>query len=284
MKKFLLYTLTVLLTAALVVGIVVINYTLPRQVCRQVKIDVTNDNNVSFVSQEGILRELRAMNTRIEGLYLNNINTEKIERRLAQSEFLENVECFFNLNGDLVIEARQIVPVMRVFDGNDSYYMNRTGKRMTADGRYHVDVPVVKGNFDSIFQPTAVLPVIDFVAKNPTLNSLVTMYEARDSNNICFLPSIAGHIVNLGNTSGLKSKFDKLMLFYSKVLPEKGWETYSEITLKWDHQIVGTLRDKRATFEVEYDPEEDEQAPDVASIDMNTMQLETKPDSATLQQ
>lgn len=284
MKKFLLYTLTVVLTAALVVGIVAINYTLPRQVCRQVKIDVTNDYNVSFVSQEGILRELRAMNTRIEGLYLNNINTEKIERRLAQSEFLENVECFFNLNGDLVIEARQIVPVMRVFDGDDSYYMNRTGKRITADGRYHVDVPVVKGNFDSIFRPTALLPVIDFVAQNPTLNSLVTMYEVRDSNNICFLPSIAGHIVNLGNTSGLKSKFDKLMLFYSKVLPEKGWETYSEITLKWDYQIVGTLRDKRATFEVEYDPEEDEQAPDPASIDMNTMQLETKPDSVTSQQ
>lgn len=284
MKKILLYTLTVLLTAALVVGIVIINYVLPQQVCRQVKINVTNDNNVSFVSQEGILHELVAMNARIEGLTTNRINTEKIERRLAQSEFLEDVECFFNLNGDLVIEARQIVPVMRVFDGEDSYYMNRAGKRMTADGRYHVDVPVVMGNFDSVFRPTAVLPVIDFVAKNPTLSSLVTMYEARDSNNICIVPSIAGHIVNLGNSSGLKSKFDKLMLFYRKVLPEKGWETYSEITLKWDYQIVGTLRDKKASFEVEYDPEEDEQAPDVASIDMNKMKLEAKTDSSASHQ
>ena len=87
--------------------------------------------------------------------------------------------------------------------------------------------------------------------------------------------------MNLGSIDGYKSKFAKLMKFYKEVLSVKGWETYSEINLKWDYQVVGTLRDKKPLTEPEYNPDEDDQAPDMASIEMDDILREAgAPDTA----
>lgn len=266
LKKALLYSLTALLTAAVVVAAVWLDQARPDKICRGVVVRIMNADEVNFVTEEGILRQVKSMPMRVAGSPLRKINTDAIERSLAKSEFLEGVECFFDLHGLLVVEATQLVPVMRVFDRDGgSYYVNRTGKRMPADGAYHVDVPIVRGDFNGSFQPTSLLPMMEYVAADEALSALVTMYDVADSCNVRFVPSIAGHIVNMGTADGFKSKFDKLMLFYREVMPEKGWNTYSEITLKWDHQVVGTRRDKRSAYEEEYDPDEDEQATDLGS-------------------
>jgi hypothetical protein len=114
------------------------------------------------------------------------------------------------------------------------------------------------------------LPLIDYVEGDSLLHSLVTMYCVRDTNNIIIVPNISGHVVNIGNTSGLDNKFAKLKLFYSEVLPKRGWNTYDTISVKWNHQIVATRRVKAVQQTVEYDPEDDEQAPDIETMTTGT--------------
>ena len=57
-----------------------------------------------------------------------------------------------------------------------------------------------------------------------------------------------------------------MKLFYDKVMPHKGWDAYTEISLKWDFQVVGTLRSKKQPYFASYNPEEDEQAPPLESV------------------
>lgn len=262
--------------ALLTTAVVWANFQQQTQKCRDVKVRIVNADATMFVTKQGILRDLADMNMSPIGMPMSQINTDNIERRLSQSEYLEGVECYFDNSDNLIIEARQLVPVMRIFDGEQSYYVNRDGKRMSALGRYHVDVPVVEGHFSGTFKPTALLPMMEYVAKNPALNALVTMYVVRDSSNICFVPSISGHIVNMGDGKDYESKFAKLLLFYRKVMPVKGWNTYKEISLKWNYQVVGTLRNKTELAEADYNPEEDEIAPDLASIQVDQITEEMK--------
>lgn len=276
MKKVIQYITILLLVALLSAAAVWANYQQQSALCRDVRVRITNADSILFVTKQGILRDLKDMNMSPIGMPMSKINTENIERRLAESEYLEGVECYFDNSNTLVIEAKQLVPVMRVFDGDKSYYVNREGKRMSALGRYHVDVPVVEGHFTGSFKPTALLPLMNYVASDEALNALVTMYVVRDSCNICFVPSISGHIVNMGDAKGYESKFAKLLLFYRKVMPVKGWNTYKEISLKWDYQVVGTLRNKTELAEAEYNPDEDELAPDLASIQVDQIQEEMK--------
>ena len=281
LKKILQYTLVVLLLAGTSAATVWADMHARTRVCRGVRIHILNESQLKFVTKQSILAGLNKANLNPEGMSVGDIDTDLIERYIASSEFMEDVECYLNENDYFVIEARQLVPVMRVFDGDRSYYVNREGKRMSAVKSFHVDVPVVEGRFTRQWSPTRLLPVLDYVAHDEALNELVTMWVVRDSCNVCFVPSIRGHIVNLGSIDGYKSKFAKLMKFYKEVLSVKGWETYSEINLKWDYQVVGTLRDKKPLTEPEYNPDEDDQAPDMASIEMDDILREAgAPDTA----
>lgn len=223
--------------------------------CTKLVINVINDDSTKFVTDNGILQELNRLKMNPLGKKRSEINLYEIERALRESDYLENVECVLipteNASDTKIkptcrmeIRATQMLPVMRVFNGDQSYYVNAAGKRISATAKYFIDVPVVNGRFSSEFPPTRIMPLIEYVENDSLLKSLFAMYTVRDSNNIFLIPNIYGHVVNIGNEKNYKTKLQRLLKFYKKVMPVKGWGTYDTITLKWDKQVVASRRFK----------------------------------------
>ena len=260
------YILLIALTALMVVGILWAREKGRDEVCTEVTVEIVNDDSTHFVTPIGVIEELERKHIVVKGKPVWQINVEDIEKQLGESQYIEDVECMFENGGRLKIKVSQIVPVMRVFDGDQSYYVNKDGKRMTAVSTFHADVPIVEGHFTPSYSPLRLVPMIKHVEQDSALKALVTMYYMRDSNNIFIVPSIHGHVVNMGNCDGYEGKFKKLQLFYNKVMPVKGWMHYDTISVKWDHQVVATKRDKTVEVEQEYDPEEDEQADNIQTM------------------
>ena len=213
------------------------------------------------------------------------IDASRIEQALQRSDYLEKAECVKGPDGVLMIRASQLVPVLRVFDGDQSYYVNRYGKKMSATASYHADVPVVQGHFTDRYPATRLLPMVQYVEGDSLLRSLVTMFTMRDSDNIFIVPAIYGHVVNMGNAADYEAKFRKLKLFYRKVMPAKGWETYDTISVKWDHQVVATRRHKAVKIEMTYDSAYDEPETDIQTMsideDRHTLAVDSKKKQAT---
>lgn len=250
------------------------------ELCRRVKVEIVNSDSTQFVTEQGVMGELAQSGIKVVGKPMWQINAARIEEVLGKSEYLENVECVKARDGQLLIRASQLVPVMRVFDGDGvSYYVNAAGKRMNASAFYHSDVPVVQGHFTQRFPPTRLLPLVSYVEHDSLLRTLVTMYTVRDSNNVFLVPSIYGHVVNMGPVEDIENKFEKLKLFYREVMPAKGWETYDTISVKWSHQVVATRRKKAVKEVMTYDPEDDEVIPDLETmgVDENNATLAVEP-------
>ncbi len=245
------------------------------QRCRQVQVVVANDS-ITFVTEQGILDVLEHGHIALVGLPMSSIDTRKVEQYLSQLSYLENVDCVKN-GTTFLIKVEQILPVMRVMDGNDSYYVNAQGKRMQAQARFFSDVPIVRGHFTAPHGPEMLLPMISYAQSDSTLKNLVGMWDYHDPENIFMIPNITGQVVNMGNAKGFENKFKKLLLFYRKVLPVKGWETYDTISLKWDHQVVATLRTKPVKETVEINPEEDEPMADVETMSTGPVSQEPAP-------
>ena len=260
-----------MLAAALVTGILWARNKSRGEKCTGIEVQVINADSTSFVTPQGVLNDLKGQGIKLVGKPMGDINASEIEEALRLSPYLENADIVKCQDGKVLIRVSQLVPVFRVFDGGSSYYVNRAGKHMSATNYYHSDVPVVQGHFTRKFPPTHLLPLIDYVENDSLLHSLVTMYIVRDTNNIILVPSISGHVVNIGNVSGLDNKFAKLLLFYREVMPKRGWNTFDTISVKWDHQIVATRRVKAVVPTIEYDPEDDEQAPDIKTMDMTLL-------------
>lgn len=239
------------------------------EVCTEVKVEIENSESATFVTPDYVIEELERKHIIVKGKPVWQINVEEIENVLAQSQYIESVDCMFVNGGCLKISVSQIVPIMRVFDGDQSYYVNKQGKRMTAVANCNIDVPVVQGHFTSKFTPMHLLPLVQYVENDSALKALVTMYCIGDTNNIILVPSVKGHVINIGNCKNFESKFKKLKLFYNKVMPVKGWMYYDTISVKWDYQVVATRRDKIVEVKKVYDPEEDEQADDPGTMQVS---------------
>lgn len=280
MKRLIQNIILLVLASMLVAGILWARSRKADELCRRVKVEIVNSDSTQFVTEQGVMGELAQSGIKVVGKPMWQINAARIEEVLGKSEYLENVECVKARDGQLLIRASQLVPVMRVFDGDGvSYYVNAAGKRMNASAFYHSDVPVVQGHFTQHFPPTRLLPLVSYVEHDSLLRTLVTMYTVRDSNNVFLVPSIYGHVVNMGPVEDIENKFEKLKLFYREVMPAKGWETYDTISVKWSHQVVATRRKKAVKEVMTYDPEDDEVIPDLETmgVDENNATLAVEP-------
>ncbi len=240
------------------------------EVCTAVDIVVLNDDSPSFVTPQGVLNDLRGQGVEVVGKTMADINASDIEEALKHSPYLEKADVVKCQNGRLLITVSQLLPVLRVFDGDQSYYVNRVGKRMAATANYHCDAPIVRGHFTRNYPVTRLLPLVDYVEQDSLLSSLVTMYIVQDTNNILLVPEFSGHVINIGSADGFDNKFAKLKLFYQEVMPKRGWNTFDTISVKWNHQVVATRRVKAVKPVLEFDSEDDEQAPDIETMTTGT--------------
>lgn len=202
-----------------------------------------------FVTAEELEHELGDLPARARGIALANINTQEIRHRLLQLDKIEDATVVRYTDGSIRIRVRPIEPVLRVFDRSESYYVNRTGKRVKASARYHKNVPIIQGHFDtadSAFTPLSLLPLLNYIASDTIWNVYIGMIKVNSPTDILLIPNIRQHVINIGAPTDLPDKFDRLLTFYRKVLPRQGWEKYDTLSLKWDGQLVATKRHRRA--------------------------------------
>lgn len=247
--KYARYIIIIILASLLLWGVLWAKGRTEGEKCVKVDIRIENNDSTSFVNAEGVLQYLNQCHLRLIGVPMKDINTQAVEEALARSPYLEYGECVKGADGVLLVKVKQLVPVMRVMDGDNAYYVNRDGKQMPVSTDFTSDVMIVKGHFTAQYPPVRLLPLIDYVQSDSVINALVGMIEFRDSNNIYIVPNIMGHVVNFGNVDNIENKFKKLLLFYRKVMPEKGWNTYDTISVKWRYQVVGNLRHKKVLTE-----------------------------------
>ena len=207
-------------------------------------IEINDPSNMKFITVDDILREIGNEDGVFLSMRLNEINTHTIETSLNAIDKIEEANCFITKDGHLKIDITPLIPVARIFDPNGTYYINRDGKKMTASARYHVDVPVVVGQFNSKLNSTAILPLLKYIKSDSTWNSLVSGIKIDANNDIIIAPMIRGHVLNLGDTSDIENKFARIKTIYKQVLPIKGWNFYDTISVKWQGQVVATRKEK----------------------------------------
>lgn len=208
------------------------------------QIELRDSLGSGFVTEADIDRVCGNLMHAVATLPADSLPIALIERRLMEMPQIESANvCRLN-DGTLRLDVTPMIPVARVFEPGTgrSYYINASDKRVDADVRYHVDVPVVIGRFDSTYHASSLLPMLSHIAADPTANALVSTITASRSGDIMIIPVIRGQVINFGDTSAVADKFDRLKSFYRQVMGAKGWNYYDTISVKWAGQVVATRR------------------------------------------
>lgn len=271
MSRYLKVIFSLMLAAYLVIALTMTATEADTQLCRAFEITVEGGEGAGvqkFVTPGELARELDSLPEKAPGMALANINTQSIRRHLLSLDKIEDAEVVRYTDGTIRVKATPIIPVARIFDSGESYYINRAGKRVSADARYHKDVPVIEGHFDAAdttFTPASLLPLLNYIAGDSIWNAYISMIKVKSPSDIILVPVIREHVVNIGAPTDFDDKFARLKRFYSEVLPLQGWEKYDTLTLKWKGQLVATKR-RRAPQRVETVKYDDDETVDTGTM------------------
>jgi len=259
----------VVLTVYLAVALTWASREASAAVCRDaVRIEIIDSVGRGFVTGGEIARELGDLAEGVRGMRLSAVDLDSVAQHLNSIDKIEHATVSRLADNTIRVRVTPMNPVARVWDGSRSYYINRAGKRIGADARYHVDVPLIVGRFGdgAVRQPVDLLPLLDYIAADSTWNSMITMVKA-EGRDVFLLPMVRGHVINFGSPDRIADKFARLRAIYTEVMPVKGWNYYDTISVKWDGQVVATRRhNKLPATTVSITDELDEQGDDAGTM------------------
>ena len=80
--------------------------------------------------------------------------------------------------------------------------------------------------------------MIRYIQEDEFWRAQIAQLDISSSGDIRMLPQITGQIVEFGTTDRYDAKFSKLMIFYKKILPQRGWTRYKRVNLEYEGQII----------------------------------------------
>ena len=187
--------------------------------CRQVNFTVADSSHAGFITAE----EAGAA----------------IEQALRRNSFIDSVQCYKSPGGVLNVLIQQRLPLLRVMaDNGDDYYIDEHGHIMNPQG-YSADLVVATGSISRPFAQKQLVRLGNFLRDDPFWNNQIEQIYVTPQQHLTLVPRVGGHTIDFGDTDSISLKFRNLYTFYTKVLPQVGWNKYSEISVEHVSQIVG---------------------------------------------
>ncbi|MBK1441006.1 cell division protein FtsQ [Parapedobacter sp. ISTM3] len=230
-----------------------INKKSSEQACTDVHVVVLGDE--SFVEQKDIVAMLVEKYGELQGRTLEALPTHEMEKDLRQIPFVFSAMVTIDMDGLLTVRIVQREAVVRVINNKGlDFYIDSQGHKMPVSLKYVPRVPVVNGYITEPYNGTLdtiesqlvkdIFKTAQFIRADSVWSSQVVQLYVNEYQDIELVPRVGSQQIILGNADSLDRKFEKLMLFYKKIVPKTGIEAYKSVNLKFAGQIV-CERDER---------------------------------------
>ena len=250
MKKTLNISLFVLFLITTVSLVGYIYFLRGQQKISALKINIIRTTENGFLDKEKIKLELKDK-TSIDIKRVGNISLRQIENLLLQNPFIEKADVLLNIHSELVINLKEKIPVIRVFnETNESFYIDDKAKLFPLSTDYSPKLAIASGNITCSYLGSAITPnriepvqkdlceLGKLLRKNQLLNAQITQVYVTENGEYELLPLLGEHVILFGNIDNASEKIENLEVFYKDILVKKGWNTYSTINLQYKNQVV----------------------------------------------
>lgn len=113
---------------------------------------------------------------------------------------------------------------------------------MPVASSFAVYVPVATGEIDEEFAQTELYDFAMFLNNNSEWDAWVEQIVVKNSNEVELIPRAGNFRIIMGSLEDYPTKLNKFARFVDDGLNKLGWNRYSEINLKFDNQVVCTLK------------------------------------------
>ncbi|GAB3555500.1 cell division protein FtsQ/DivIB [Spirosoma fluminis] len=179
-----------------------------------------------------------------------DVSFKQLETRLKQHGLVKNCQVSRDLTGDLLVKVEQPRPIARLMvsgDGTRSVqgqYISEEGRFFPISMNYSARVPILTGTYFGHNRSLAnernqpLLDLLKYIHSDPFWRAQITELSVDERGEVTMWPQLGNHQIEFGPPTDLEAKFKKLKLVYTDVLPVKGWDRYSRVSVQYRNQIV----------------------------------------------
>lgn len=224
------------------------------------QIEVHVKGEAHFITEEEILEDLAFHKLWQKGMRAGELPIGEIEAYLIGISQVKEARVYRKLGGDWKIEVTTRTPIARVFNKQgQTYYLDDEGFSMKVSELHAARVLVVTGeipdrledenlpeiinndSLKSIRKLDDIYRISNYVCNDPLFHSLIGQIHLEKNGDFVLAPLVGDQKIVFGTAlteEEVEEKFKKLGIFYKEAMPYEGWDTYTEISLKYEGQIV----------------------------------------------
>lgn len=195
--------------------------------------------SVYFIDEKDIIDSVHKHNPKSK---LGDIDIPDLERKIKSLPSIDSANIYLNLNGDLHLDIKQRVPAFRLQYGKKDFYVDTKGIAFPTSKNYSLNCMLVTGDIN----PKEYQKLIELVKKINTDNFCKKFFIGieKRNNNYYLLTSSVNYKVEFGDLDNIDFKINGFKTFVEKYLINQPADKYTQISIKYNNQIVATLNHK----------------------------------------
>lgn len=220
-------------------------------------INIFREAKIGFLDKEKLLTAMNNFQN-LDSIKVKQLKISKLELELMKNPYVQSADAFTNIDGKLIVNISEKVPVVRIFNKKTSgYYLTESGDILPLSNNYsarvfmvngYLNIPFVKGFAsvkDTVYQNTTLKEILELsntLSKNEFLKSQINQIYINSKLEFELIPEFGNHTIIVGDLKNLDKKLQKLEAFYKQALLVEGLDKYKTINLKFDGQLVCTKK------------------------------------------
>ncbi len=215
---------------------------------KSVDVSIAQKDGNYFTDQLEVMDLITVQNSDfLIGSRLTDLKPKVLEGRIEANPFVKDAQVYRDLKGNLGVKVTQSKPIARVFvDGRKDRYIDTDGNILPLNTRHTARVPMLETAFDFNWEEnmnetkygSKIFELLQYIESNDFLRAQIAHIWVRNDGEIELWPQVTRQTIAFGIAEDIEEKFDKLMIFYKKILPKQGWNSYSRVDLRFGDQII----------------------------------------------
>ncbi|MCX2742647.1 cell division protein FtsQ [Mangrovivirga sp. M17] len=215
--------------------------------CSEINVRLKGIEDNYFINEEDVVSALTYNGVPLSGNSFENINLKDLEKKILKQQYIKTAEVFRGLGGNLVVEAELVKPVARLVQNMAAdAYIGIDGRIIPTSDRYTPRMMIITGDYvKSIItgklteQPgNPIMNLIKKIEEDEFLKAQIAQIDIDKKGNVILYQQVGKQRIELGKPVDLDKKLKKLEVFYSEILPRKGWNHYDRVNLAYEDQII----------------------------------------------
>lgn len=218
-------------------------------VVRDIRIMLENNDNNHVLEEEDIFRLMQLDRENLIGASLSTLNMRQLELRIRANRWVEDADVYSDLKGNLFVEVVLRRPIARFVqpDGSGAF-IAEDGTIMPVPQRFAIRTVLVTGpataqlmKKDNLYQDeygNKLMALIHSLQAHAFWRAQIAQLDISTSGKIKMQPQVGSQVIEFGKPEQIEAKLNKLQIFFTRILPTRGWNRYHRVNVEFQNQIV----------------------------------------------